>query len=996
MSDRMRAVPFGEMLNWIKTEYQEQGTIFGVNKLFKKTDNQRITLFGEHLELPVGPAAGPHNQLAQNIISAYIAGARFFELKTVQPIDGEDLPVEKPCIAVPDECYNCEWSTELTVPEAYDEYVKAWFIIKLLSAEYGFGSPDGFIFNMSVGYDFEGVKSEKIDRFINGMINAEDSPIWQECMTDALAYADNFENIDAQYIRQISPHVSRSITLSTLHGCPPSEIERIAAYLIEEKGLHTFVKCNPTMLGYDDARAILDSMGYDYMDFDDYHFLHDLQFVDAVPMFGRLKAQAADKGVAFGVKITNTFPQKVVDNILPSEDMYMSGRSLFPCSLELARRLAEAFDGDLQIAYSGGADHFNVADIFKTGVWPITVATTLLKPGGYNRMAQMADDLSEVDFKAALPLKPAALAALAASARKNSHHVKGSIKPLPTRKIDKKVPLVDCFTAPCTETCPISQDIPEYIALVGENKYEEALSVITRKNALPFITGTICTHRCMDKCTRNFYDEAVCIRDVKLEAANFGFDSLLKTFQVPEAKTDAKVAIIGGGPAGMSAAFFLARAGVSVTIFEKRDALGGIVNHVIPDFRIDQSVIGNDIRMLEALGVSVVTGRNIENIDNLKAEGFNYVVVATGAWAKNPYQLEGQQPTDVLEFLADFNKDAKAMDLGSDVVVIGGGNTAMDAARAATRISGVENVRLVYRRTKRYMPADEEELQLALEDGVRFYECLAPEAWDGSSLTLREMVLGAPDESGRRRPEPTDKTVSVPATAVIAAVGAKVDDAWFDKNKISTDKRGCPEVNDETLKARDDIFVVGDAQLGPDTVVRAIADARKATDHILGLIGIDALQDTAVAPVDYSGALDKRGILDDAGKPEYEAKRCLECQAVCESCADVCPNRANIAIAVPGYAMRQIIHVDRMCNECGNCACFCPYDSAPYKDKFTLFHTVDDLNNSENEGFLLGKNSTVTLRLNGETTTVSIGDASIPKGINGIIESVVENYQYLI
>ena len=125
MSDKMHPIPFGKLMNWIAEEYITENTIFGVSKIFRKEPGQTMTLFGETLETPFGPAAGPHNQLAQNIIAAYTAGARFFELKTVQPIDGDDLPVAKPCIAAPDECYNCEWSTELRVPEAFDEYVKA-------------------------------------------------------------------------------------------------------------------------------------------------------------------------------------------------------------------------------------------------------------------------------------------------------------------------------------------------------------------------------------------------------------------------------------------------------------------------------------------------------------------------------------------------------------------------------------------------------------------------------------------------------------------------------------------------------------------------------------------------------------------------------------------------------------------------------------------------------------------------------------------------------
>lgn len=998
MSDKMYPIPFGEMINWILSEYKKEKSIFGVHKLYKKNDQQTLSIFGEMLETPFGPAAGPHNQLAQNIIAAYVGGARFFELKTVQPVDGEDLAalVSKPCITAGDECYNCEWSTELRVEEAYDEYVKAWFAIKLLAKEMGFGSPDGFIFNMSVGYDFAGVQTEKIDHYIEGMKNAENSAVWQECMDYTLAHLDQFDNIDAGYVRNITPVVSRSITLSTLHGCPPDEIERIASYLINEKGLNTFVKCNPTMLGYESAREILDSMGYDYMDFDDYHFLHDLQFKDAVPMFTRLKKEAADKGVAFGVKITNTFPQKVIDGVLPSEDMYMSGRSLFPCSIELANRLEKAFDGDLRISYSGGADIFNIKDIFKAGVWPITLATTLLKPGGYNRLDQMAEDLVSYNFKEVQNLKPSALSMLAKRARTNPHNVKGAIKPLPSRKFDKKVPLVDCFTAPCSEACPISQDIPDYIELLGENRPLEALKVITAKNPLPFITGTICNHRCMDNCTRNFYEAPLCIRDVKLNAAELGYDDLLKEIKPIEKRTDAKVAIIGGGPAGISAAYFLARNGISATIFERNESLGGIVRHVVPEFRVDAEIVENDVNLMEAYGVEVVTNKEISSVEELKSKGFKYVIAATGAWGPSPYKLEGEQAINVLDFLQSFRKDASSLKLGKDVVVIGGGNTAMDAARAAKKAPGVENVHLVYRRTKRYMPADEEELAMALEDGVKFYELLSPEKFDGSLLSCRKMVLGAPDSSGRRSPENTDEFMDIPANTVIASVGAKIDKEWFAQNKIALTDRDRVEVNKDTLEARDNIFVAGDAQLGAATVVQAIADARKVTDTIVKAEALEPASTYSKNTGNYERALAKRGILAEPKCESTECSRCLECSTVCESCMDVCPNRANLALFVPHHKMRQIVHVDRMCNECGNCQTFCPYDSAPYKDKFTLYHTLSDFEDSSNSGFLVTGDHCVKVRLEGNVIDASIGDNTLPQGINDIIKAVVNNYSYLL
>ena len=155
MSDIMRPMPFARLMNWILTEYQDQGSVFGVSKLVRHENGQARPIFKEKIEAPYGPAAGPHTQLAQNIIAAYAAGSRFFEVKTVQIMDGDELSkcVSKPCITAADECYNCEWSTELYVPQAYEEYVKAWFACKLLAKELGLGDPDAFVFNMSVGYD---------------------------------------------------------------------------------------------------------------------------------------------------------------------------------------------------------------------------------------------------------------------------------------------------------------------------------------------------------------------------------------------------------------------------------------------------------------------------------------------------------------------------------------------------------------------------------------------------------------------------------------------------------------------------------------------------------------------------------------------------------------------------------------------------------------------------------------------------------------------------
>ncbi|NLO84379.1 MAG: putative selenate reductase subunit YgfK [Clostridiales bacterium] len=990
MSDIMHPIPFGTLMNWVLKEYKTQGTIFGVTELYKHINGKSLPIFTEQIETPFGPAAGPHTQLAQNLIAAYVGGSRFFEVKTVQIIDGEDLPVSKPCILAEDEGYNVEWSTELRVPEAFDEYVKAWFAIKMLSKQFGFGSPDGFVFNMSVGYDLAGIKSEKVNSYIDGMMDAADSPVWAECTAWAKENLAAFDQLDAAYIDQINPHVCTSITLSTLHGCPPDEIERISTYLITEKKLNTYIKCNPTLLGYEFARKTMDEMGYDYLVFDDHHFNADLQFVDAIPMFKRLIALCAETGVEFGLKLTNTFPVTIAAGELPGGEMYMSGKSLYPLSINLADRIEKEFDGKLRVSYSGGADQFNIGDIYDCGIWPITMATTLLKPGGYNRLRPIADILVNMDYSAFEQVDQAKLGALAKKAIVDVHHVK-PIKALPSRKMNKDVPLVDCFIAPCSNQCPIHQDIPEYIRLVGEGKFDEALQVICEKNPLPFITGTICSHTCTSKCTRNFYDESVQIRCAKLQAAEGGFDAFVKTLEAGS-NNGKNVAVIGGGPGGMAAAYFLAKGGSKVTIFEKRNALGGIVKHVIPAFRISDVAIAKDASLLEKLGVEVKLNTTVESARDLLSQGYTHVIVANGAWEHGSLRLEGDKALNVIEFLEKQKNQPETLSLGTDVVVIGGGNTAMDAARAAKKADGVKNVRLVYRRTKHYMPADAEELELAIEDGVEFCELLAPVSFKDCKLTCTVMELGAPDASGRRSPQATDKSVEVPATTVISAIGEKVDTAYFRANGVEVNERG-NAVTDSTCSSNG-IFVIGDAKRGPATVVEAIADATAAAMSILDekLSDFPLQQDAEVLKA-------KRADLVTSECVTSENDRCLGCSVVCENCVDVCPNRANIAVRVVGMAKEQVVHVDKMCNECGNCTVFCPYISNPYKDKFTLFASPADMKESTNAGFCVldSEAGKVKVRIgDDEYESVLNDDQRTIAPLKAIMQTVISDYSYCL
>lgn len=992
MSDIMTCMPFAQLLNWVRTEHDTKGTVFGVHRPYTAAGKD-WHVFDRKLETPIGPAAGPNSQLAQNIVAAYYAGSRFFELKTVQTMDGAELAacINKPCIKADDEAYNCEWSTELYVPQAQDEYIKAWFLLAFAAKEYGLGSMDGYQFNISVGYDLAGIQSEKINTFIENMKNAAGTEMFQECRAQLLAHADEFKHMTKEDIEKIPAQICNSVTISTLHGCPPKEIESIAGYLLTEKKMHTFVKCNPTLLGYEFARETLDKMGYDYIAFGRFHFEDDLQYADAVPMLQRLMKLSDDMGLQFGVKITNTFPVDVKAGELPSEEMYMSGKSLFPLSISLAAKLSREFDGKLRISYSGGADAFNIDRIIGAGVWPVTVATTILKPGGYQRlkqMAELADGLDNQDFKG---IDAEALTRLAEEAVTDRHHIKPAKMPV-SRKSEEKVPLMFCFTAPCEDACPIHQEITTYVKLAGEGRYEDALRVILNRNALPFITGTICAHGCQSHCTRNFYETPVQIRDTKLQCAQKAFDSVIDSIR-PVGSCSKKAAIAGAGPSGMAAAFYLARLGVKVTVYEKRNRPGGIVSAVIPDFRIDDSVIEKDAALLKQLGVEMIYGKEAPPVAELK-QSYDAVVLAVGAYKRGQLNLEGKQAVNALEFLEQFNEKKGKVHLGKNIVVIGGGNTAMDTARAAKRCEGAEHVYLVYRRTKRYMPADEHELQLALEDGVEFKELLAPVKMENGVLVCDQMALGEMDESGRAGVSATGQTLEVPADTVIAAVGEKVPSDFYEANGIHVDSRGRALVNENLETNLSGVYVIGDGLYGPSLVVKGMAHAVKAAEAIAGQEITAGMSE----PVSADAIYERKGILTEPGS-KAEADRCLGCSSVCENCVDVCPNRANISVRVPGMDSAQIIHVDYMCNECGNCRSFCPYASAPYLDKFTLFANEKDMADSKNEGFTVLDAEAVRCKVRylGEEFIWEKGqDGRMFEGLRMLIETVVRDYAYLL
>lgn len=456
MSDRMTPMAFEPLLTTVLQELRERQSAFYVPAARPKACP--ISFCGGLLENPVGPAAGPHTQLANNLIAAYVAGARVFELKTVQIIDGEDLPVDKPCIYVQGEAYNVEWSTELTVAQATKEYIKAWIIIWLIAKEFDLGDPKGFQFHMSVGYDLAGLQSPKVDTFIETMKDARKSPVWADCLAVVKAHLDQFQVVDAAYVEAIPPQLCNTVTLSTLHGCPVGEIRNMIAYMLEEKGLNTFVKCNPTLVGYDQARKVLDDKGYGYLAFDRAQFDHDLQPEYAVQMLTELKNLAEGLGLTLGVKLTNTFPVAIRNRELPGETMYLSGKPLFLLSIRTAQLLSRAFQGTLPISFSGGIDGHNIAQVLSVGIAPVTVATLLLKQGGYKNLTKLTALTPET-----VPgrVDCAALDALVDSLAGDSYYQKEAVRPKPAQKPVDDLACYKCRN--CVDVCPnrANRPLPE-------------------------------------------------------------------------------------------------------------------------------------------------------------------------------------------------------------------------------------------------------------------------------------------------------------------------------------------------------------------------------------------------------------------------------------------------------------------------------------------------------------------------------------------------------
>ena len=337
-----------------------------------------VSIHGHRASTPFGPAAGPHTQLAQNILLSWLAGGRVIELKTVQILD--ELDIARPCIDMETIGYNIEWSQELKLEQSLEEYVKAAMLVEIAKAA-GIGTalPDT-VFDMSVGYDLAGIRSERVGAFLAGM-------------RDATATIEALRaQIPDEYVQfrdlAFPSRVSDTVTLSTFHGCPPDEIERIADYLLRDAGLNVVVKLNPTLLGPETLRGILNGrLGYADIAVPDAAFANDPTWTQVEGMVERLGSEADRLGRGFGVKFTNTLLVRNHRDFFPAgaAEMYLSGAPLHVLAIALVDRFRERFGDRFPVSFSAGIDAGNFAEAVALGLKPVSVCTDLLKNGGYGR-----------------------------------------------------------------------------------------------------------------------------------------------------------------------------------------------------------------------------------------------------------------------------------------------------------------------------------------------------------------------------------------------------------------------------------------------------------------------------------------------------------------------------------------------------------------------------------------------------------------------------------
>jgi formate dehydrogenase (NADP+) beta subunit len=524
-------------------------------------------------------------------------------------------------------------------------------------------------------------------------------------------------------------------------------------------------------------------------------------------------------------------------------------------------------------------------------------------------------------------------------------------------------------TAPCREACPAGIDVPRYVRQIREGHFDQALAVIRERIPFPFVCGYACVHPCETKCARAQFDQPIAIRMLKKAAAENGGRKPVKVAKRPP--TGKRVAVIGSGPCGLTAAFYLNSQGHQVTVYEALPLPGGMLRYGIPEYRLPEEIVDREIATIREAGVEIVSGAKVSSAESLLDKGFAAVLVATGAWKPSKMGVPGEDSPGVIDglsFLSQVNEGHPPA-IGRRVVVVGGGNTAIDAARASIRL-GAE-VTLLYRRTRAEMPAGSEEVVEALEEGVCLEYLTAPVKIEKGRASCIRMQLGDADASGRRAPVPIPGSeYAVEFDTLIMAIGQSADAASV---HLEGQKNGTVPVDPGSLATvKRGIFASGDAVRGPSTIIEAIAQGRLACasiDRFLGGTGIipEALsEETAAEPPEAAQQGTKRPKARmiplkrrrstfepvertcPRGEASAEASRCLSCDLrdfdvevnglICKDCGycrEVCSLGVfgqSAEFNPSGYKPAVAENTDK-CIGCLRCLYICPDFAITIREK---------------------------------------------------------------
>ncbi|MFC1884898.1 NAD(P)-binding protein, partial [Thermodesulfobacteriota bacterium] len=546
-------------------------------------------------------------------------------------------------------------------------------------------------------------------------------------------------------------------------------------------------------------------------------------------------------------------------------------------------------------------------------------------------------------------------------------------------------PVTDCARltpSPCQMACPAGIDVPSYVTLIGLGKDAEAIELIRKDNPFPWVCGLICTNPCELMCVRGRIDRPVSIKYIKAFSAERAMSD--GVYRNPEKEQDKglKVCIVGAGPAGLTASYFLALKGYGVIVIDALPTAGGMMMVGIPSFRLPREVIDREVAMIEELGVEFRLGTRFgEDVtfEQLRKEGFDAFLFAVGAHDSYKLHIPGEedypQVIDAISFLRKVSLGDRHKP-GNRVAVLGGGNTAIDAARTCIRL-GCREVSIIYRRSRDDMPANKEEIEQAEEEGVELSFLTVPKEIKGkdgkiTSLTCVRSELGPEDDSGRRRPVPIEGSdFEVEVDAVIPAIGQSVSRKGFKKlEDLGWSRRGTIKAEASSMEtSMPGVFAAGDAVLGPATVVEAIGGGKRAADAIdrflshipqpkimpvpvrrarLEFIEVPASTKMTIARSEMPMLNDERRRVTfqqvELGFSENcvreEARRCLRCDICirCGTCVDICRDKMGIDALNLGYL--EFDHHEytdfritaERCILCGACAANCPTEAIQMHD----------------------------------------------------------------